>query len=243
MVGSEQVDSGASRSSFSLLERVRARDQLAWRQLVELYGPVVAFWCQKYDLQPADIADVTQSVFMAIARNPPDFSQSTNSNTDDSLSRATPDSVARSNSGRSGRFRRWLAVVTRRRIIDFVRAKRPDIARGGSSAMNLLLEQVDPQPSGGWSSIDASGVTSNDANLSKEQILDLPDGQWQGVLSRAMEQIRGEFHAKTWLAFWRSVVDGQATDLVAAELKVSEANIRQARSRILRRLRQQLGDL
>ena len=243
MVHSEQVDSGASRSSFSLLDRVRGRDPLAWRQLVELYGPVVAFWCKKHDLQQADIADVTQAVFMAIARNPPDFSQSTNSKIDDSLSAATPTSIADSNSGRSGRFRRWLAVVTRRKIIDFVRAKRPDIGRGGSSAMNLLLEQVDPQPSGGWSSIDASGVASNDANLSREQILDLPDGQWQGVLSRAMEQIRGEFHAKTWLAFWRSVVEGQATEVVAAELKVSEANIRQARSRILRRLRQQLGDL
>jgi RNA polymerase sigma-70 factor (ECF subfamily) len=66
---------------------------------------------------------------------------------------------------------------------------------------------------------------------------------WSGVVSRGLEQIRPEFHAKTWVAFWRTVVDGQATSLVAAELELTPASIRQAKSRILRRLRQQLGDL
>jgi RNA polymerase sigma-70 factor (ECF subfamily) len=58
-----------------------------------------------------------------------------------------------------------------------------------------------------------------------------------------LEQIRQEFQAKTWVAFWRTVIDGQATSLVAAELGLTPASIRQAKSRILRRLRQQLGDL
>ncbi len=36
---------------------------------------------------------------------------------------------------------------------------------------------------------------------------------------------------------------GQSTDVVADELDMTAATIRQARSRVLRRLREQLGDL
>lgn len=72
-----------------------------------------------------------------------------------------------------------------------------------------------------------------------------PTGQFelQQLTSRAMTQVQSEFEPRTWQAFWRSVVDGIATDEVARELQISTASVRQSRSRILRRLRQQLGDL
>ncbi len=69
------------------------------------------------------------------------------------------------------------------------------------------------------------------------------DLQLQQLTSRALAQVRSEFEARTWQAFWRSVVDGIATSAVAQELKMSESTVRQSRSRILRRLRQQLGDV
>ena len=47
---------------------------------------------------------------------------------------------------------------------------------------------------------------------------------------RALEFIRGEFEARTWQMFWRSVIDGLATATVAAELSASSASVRQARS-------------
>ena len=69
------------------------------------------------------------------------------------------------------------------------------------------------------------------------------DLQLQQLTSRALAQVQSEFEARTWQAFWRSVVDGIATSEVAQEFGMSEANVRQSRSRILRRLRQQLGDV
>ena len=65
----------------------------------------------------------------------------------------------------------------------------------------------------------------------------------QSLMWRAMKQIEESFEAKTWQAFWRTTVDGLTTAVVAAELELSPASVRQARSRVLRRLRQQLGDL
>jgi RNA polymerase sigma-70 factor (ECF subfamily) len=43
--------------------------------------------------------------------------------------------------------------------------------------------------------------------------------------------------------FWRSVIDGMPTVTVASELSVSTAAVRQARSRVLRRLREEKADL
>ncbi len=69
------------------------------------------------------------------------------------------------------------------------------------------------------------------------------DLQLQQLTSRALSQVQSEFESRTWQAFWRSVVDGIATREVARQLEMSEAAVRQSRSRILRRLRQQLGDV
>jgi len=89
--------------------------------------------------------------------------------------------------------------------------------------MNLMQQTVDP------SSIPDDEPTG--------------DLQLQQLTSRALSQVQSEFEARTWKAFWRSVVDGVATSLVASELNMTEATVWKSRSRILRRLRQQLGDM
>lgn len=120
-------------------------------------------------------------------------------------------------------FRGWVWSITKNKIRDYFRreAEQP-IAKGGSSAFGALSQFPDPV---------------------------LPDeppstpGDTSSLLHRALNMVRVEFRERTWEAFWRSTVLGQATDRVAEELGVSTASVRQAKSRILRRLRQQLGDL
>ncbi len=55
--------------------------------------------------------------------------------------------------------------------------------------------------------------------------------------------MRGEFTERSWGIFERSVIDNVPTAVVAQQFQVTDATVRQIRSRILRRLRQQLGDL
>lgn len=57
------------------------------------------------------------------------------------------------------------------------------------------------------------------------------------LLHRALDQIRAEFEASTWDMFWRATVLGHPTDLIADDHDVSPAAVRQAKSRVLRRLR------
>jgi RNA polymerase sigma-70 factor (ECF subfamily) len=64
-----------------------------------------------------------------------------------------------------------------------------------------------------------------------------------GILHRAVEAIQAEFEPTTWQAFWRASVEGQPSDVIATDLGISCGAVRQAKYRVLRRLRQDLRDL
>ncbi len=62
-------------------------------------------------------------------------------------------------------------------------------------------------------------------------------------MHRAIGLIRAEFEETTWRAFWRATVDEQKAADIADELQMSCAALRQAKCRVLRRLKQELEDL
>lgn len=200
-----------SLTSASLLVRVRDRSSDAWAELVDLYAPLVANWCRRRGLKEADAADVIQEVFLNVANSLHRFEH---------------------RPGQAGSFRSWLWSITRRRIVDWFRARGECPAVGGSSH----LERLNAQHRG---LNDAQDVIASD-----EEALDEPTSalDLDELKRRALQQIEGKVAPQTWQAFWRCVVDGQPTERVAEELGLSAASVRQARSRILRRLREQLGD-
>ena len=53
----------------------------------------------------------------------------------------------------------------------------------------------------------------------------------------AAEKIRGEFHEKTWAAFWRTTVESEPIAEAAARLGMSVGAVYAVRSRVLARLR------
>jgi RNA polymerase sigma-70 factor (ECF subfamily) len=122
-------------------------------------------------------------------------------------------------------FRNWLATITRNRVRDFWRrsAKQPG-ATGGTEALRGLQDLADP--------LDAS----LDATISVADI----EGE---VTRRVLDLVRSEFEEKSWLAFQRTAVDGKLAADVALELGMTVAAVYKAKSRIFRRLRQQLGEL
>lgn len=121
----------------------------------------------------------------------------------------------------SGAFRAWLWTITANKVRDFYRRNQNQVtAQGGSTAL-ARLEQV--------------------AVIPDDEPTD--DQQMDKLLRRGMRQVQAEFESRTWEMFRRAVIDQVATSVVASEFDVSPAAVRQARSRVLRRLRQQLGDL
>ena len=119
-------------------------------------------------------------------------------------------------------FRGWLRTIARRRVVDHHRRERRHVvAAGGTAALGVLLHQPDvplePDP----------------------EERDLCDQ----VYLRCLDGVRGEFEPRTWAMFWRTVVDDVPTAVVAADLGVSPTAVRQSRSRVMRRLREEVGDL
>src|SRR5436309_10556864 len=120
-------------------------------------------------------------------------------------------------------FRGWLRRITQNKLRDhFRRLGREARGVGGSSARERLAQLPVP-------------------DTSAEDLA--PDEGECGLFARALDQIRGEFEERTWAAFWRTAVEGRAAPDVAADLAMTSGAVRVAKSRVLRRLREELGDL
>lgn len=123
-------------------------------------------------------------------------------------------------------FRGWVWMITKNKIRDHFRStSREPLGTGGSAALDQIRELPDVDGEANLP-IDAPSQPSDTASL----------------LHRALEMVKVDFKPATWNAFWRATVLGQSTEQIAQEMGISNAAVRQAKSRVLRRLRQQLGD-
>jgi RNA polymerase sigma-70 factor (ECF subfamily) len=184
-------------TSSSLIERVKALDGDAWERLVDLYGPLIYYWCRRSNLRAEDAADISQEVFRSVANNIVSYRRDRPSDT----------------------FRGWLWTITRNKLRDYLRGKsgRPP-ATGGSEFQRQLQE------------------------VAAEEPLSESSGAVRHLLQRALDQIRGDFSDPTWQAFCMAVLQGRTPPEIAAELGISPNAVRKARVRVLRRLREELGD-
>jgi RNA polymerase sigma-70 factor (ECF subfamily) len=122
-------------------------------------------------------------------------------------------------------FRGWLWTISLNKIRERARRRRGPAAAGGSTAAALLNELPDPL-------VDAydDEVEPSDPQATAS------------LVRRALDQIRSSFEPATWEAFWRTAVLGRSAPQTAEELGLTPAAVRQAKSRVLRRLRRQLGE-
>ena len=194
------MNGSGQETPLSLLERARTNDADAWRRLVELYRPLVLFWCAARKVDPTDAEDVAQGVLVAAAAGLDRFHHDRPGDT----------------------FRGWLRAITHNQVRLHVRRNhgRPQ-AVGGSDAWQSLQAVANP-PAG------------DDVDEQAEV------GQ---LYRRAVEQVRGEFEEPTWQAFWLTTIEGRLPGALADVLGMTPAAIRQAKSRVLRRLKQEMGEL
>jgi len=215
----------SSATRLSLLSRIRHDDGVAWSELVGLYSPLVAYWCRRHGIAGSDIHDLSQEVFFAVSR---------------SIDRYHP-------TGSSGSFRAWLWSLSRHKMIDWIRRQqRWPRAAGGSKALQAT-RSIPEDPYSDFEELDsvAEEFKSGPEELVPEQLDESDVSErtaYSRLVHRALAQVRAEFESRSWQAFWRTTIDGLTVASVAEELSMNPATIRQHRSRILRRLRQQLGE-
>jgi RNA polymerase sigma-70 factor (ECF subfamily) len=119
-------------------------------------------------------------------------------------------------------FRGWLWTITRHKLGDYWRRCNAQPQAPGGSEFHEQLEQL-PDTASTAHSETASAETA-------------------GIYRRALALIQSEFEEKTWQAFWRVVCENRRPADVAQELQLSLNAVYLAKSRVLRALRETLGD-
>lgn len=122
---------------------------------------------------------------------------------------------------KGGGFRGWLWTITANQVrLHFRKAGRQASAFGGSDGQDVMARLPD------------SELPVDDADASRRRIL-----------QRALDLVRGDFSEVTWTIFERTTLENEPYQEVADDLGMNGNAVRQARFRVLRRLREELDGL
>jgi RNA polymerase sigma-70 factor (ECF subfamily) len=125
--------------------------------------------------------------------------------------------------GRAGAFRSWLKALVIHRVLNYCRHKN-----------RTVLMSMGP---GDESQITELMIEDQMLTANWEQEHD------EFVLKQLLELVSDDFARSTWLAFRRTAIEGSAPTLVARELGLSVNAVLIAKSRVLKRLRQEAAGL
>lgn len=112
-------------------------------------------------------------------------------------------------------FRSWLWRIVHHKTADHYRRTGREVA-----AREVEL------------AVDQSTAVDEDESFDAESFL----------LHRALELIHGEFEPATWQAFLRTTIGNERATDIADELQMTKKAVRQAKYRVLRRLRLELAE-
>jgi RNA polymerase sigma-70 factor, ECF subfamily len=118
-------------------------------------------------------------------------------------------------------FRGWMRGIARHKLQHHASA-RGQRAVGGTDAQ-VQLQQV-PAP------VPEVELSEGPADVT-------------GLYQRALRLVQHQVEDRTWTAFWKATVESRTAAEVAAELGITPNAVRLAKSHVLRRLREEMGEL
>src|SRR3954449_7215431 len=95
----------------SLLIRAQTGEETAWKDLTDLYRPLIIGWLNRQGIPSCDLEDLSQDVLLSVVKHLPTFAHS----------------------GRRGAFRTWLRTIVCSRTADYWRAAGASTPAGGGS--------------------------------------------------------------------------------------------------------------
>ena len=115
---------------ITLLNRVRVpTDSEAWREFVDIYGPLIYKYCRKFRLNDCDSEDVCQEVFRQISQSLHTFEYNQ----------------------KLGRFRAWLGTVTYHEICHFYKKNQRFKNQTGSHDLQEIIYEHPGEIDAIWS--------------------------------------------------------------------------------------------
>ena len=116
-------------TSVTLLQRIRDGDSSGWHRVIELYGPLVSFWCERRGVPKRDVPDLAQEVWAAASAGIANFRRERADDT----------------------FRGWLRGIAHNKAAEYWRKQDGQLGpEGGSTAYGRPTVRAAPS-SQGWS--------------------------------------------------------------------------------------------
>ena len=128
-------------------------------------------------------------------------------------------------SEKHGSFRAWLSGITRNTLNDFFRRSNSTPHSMGGEIENMVDDD-----------------SSNDETTGTEDWEPIPGRVTaeSTIAHKIIDLIKTDFSETSWRCFWRAVVHGESASAIAEDLKMTAAAVRQAKFRVLSRLRDEL---
>jgi RNA polymerase sigma factor (sigma-70 family) len=196
---SEQFE--GAQTSKTLLLRIKAASKRsdhddAWREFAAVYQPFVKAWCRKRRLSEFDAEDVSNRILIKVWRAIQTFEYEP----------------------AKGGFRRWLAVV-------------------GKNAINDFLKEESRNPARGSGDTEVQALLGNQAAESFSQ--QLQEFCQIAALCEIEDVVRAEVNPVAWQCYWQRTYEGKSTREVAAQLGLTVSNVDKKVWEVKTKLRQQ----
>ena len=146
----------------SLLLRAQTGEENAWKDLTDLYRPLIIGWLNRQGVPARDLEDLSQDILLTVVKHLPTFQHS----------------------GRRGAFRSWLRTIVCSRTTDYWRAIDASTqASGGSGATAALQQLADPD-----SSLNRQWDEEHDRYV-LDCLLDLVEEEFEPATLRAFRRL------------------------------------------------------
>ena len=198
---SQSRGSGIPLTRRSLLGRLKDwHDQDSWQEFSKIYERLILDSALKAGLTNVEAQEVVQETLLSVAKKIAGFNYDAN----------------------AGSFRSWLLQITRRRIVDQFRKRRPQTQTASDAATNL--EQI-PDPGG-------QGFEA------------LWNEEWHvALLDMARAFVRRRVGARQYRMFELYVLQQQPMRVVTKTLNVNAAQVYMAKYRISQLLKREMKQL
>lgn len=185
----------------SLLHRLSAGDDpQSWQEFYRTYGGLIRCFAAKAGLSPDEAEEVVQETAIGVARGLPDF---------------TYDPAV-------CRFKTWLLNLTRWRIQDQLRRRRPGGAQSPESGRE---RQRSPN--------DDTATINRIADPAVIEFGAEWDAEWEkNLLTQALERVRGRIDGRQFQVFDLNVMKGWPAAEVAQTLGISVARVYLTKHRV-----------
>ncbi|QDT36632.1 RNA polymerase sigma factor [Stratiformator vulcanicus] len=175
-------------TSASLLDKAKTGESDAWSRLYARYSPLVFKRCRRAGLSTADADCVTQDIFLDLFRRLERFERQ-----------------------RPGSFRRFLRLLTRSRLVDFLRK---------TASFPKTIGEADRQ-------------LKDDETLQSQHSSDA-----EARFQQLRQIVKTEFTDRDWAILFRYVAEEQSAAHIAEDLGVSVNVVYLTKARILKRIRE-----